>query len=230
MLFVNGLYRGTSDDGKTEVTGYNQQIEVDKDGNQKLTGGTSFTFNDLDLDRAALKSGEMRVTFMSAKTVEAAIKQSGVEDQSALSRWGYTLNESTAGKMDYKTTGPQYGLNWVPVGQMTVINGVGYNDADAGNYLWGYAMGKMGYLSITARLAGHVNAWWDAKRVNGQESGYKSGYGGFWGKTLDRTVQWFENRSWGGDAAADQRAIQNGLNDSGSYWKYKWRTLKKIFQ
>lgn len=98
-----------------------------------------------------------------------------------------------------------------------IINNVGYNGADAGNYLWGFGMGTMGFTSIAARTAAHINAWYSAKESNGE--GSQSSWG---------IVKAFQNRSWGGDSAADQRAIQNGLNDSGSYLKAKSKSIKKL--
>ena len=111
-------------------------------------------------------------------------------------------------------------LGGVPYGKLTIINGTGYNDRDAGNYLWGYSMGMMGYTSLTARTGAEMNAWWSAKLSNPGMASTNS----------NPVMRWFENRSWGGDSAADQRAIQNGLNDSGSYWKAKWKSIKKLWE
>lgn len=100
--------------------------------------------------------------------------------------------------------------------KLTIINGVGYNSRDAGNYAWGYTMGKMGFMSITARLAAHVNDWKSGKQQNR-----------IYSSNPNPVLRWIENRSWTGDSAADQRAIQNGLNDSGSYWKSKLNGFKR---
>ncbi len=217
MLFKNGSYVGMHDDGKEEITGFNQQSTVDKDGNETFTGAQNFSFNDIDVDKEGLKSGDMTLNFMSQSDVDQTIADSGIEGQSVFSRWSYAATESNGSstrgeaKMDYSGS--------VPYNPMTIINGVGYNSADAGNYLWGYAMGKMSYLSLTSRTAAHMNAWWSAKESNGQAS-----------TNSNPVMRWFENRSWGGDASADQRAIQNGLNDSGSYWKAKWKSTKKLWE
>jgi len=218
MLFKNGAYVSTVDNGKEETTGFNQESKVDKDGNETFTGGQSFGFNDLEADQGDLKSGKMTLNFMSQADVDKTVKDSGVEDQSVASRWGYAATESDAtsdrgsGKMDY--------LGSAPIRQLSVINGTGYNDHDTGNYLWGYAMGKMGYMSLTSRTAAHMNAWWSAKLSNPGMASTNS----------NPIVRWFENRSWTGDSAGDQRAIQNGLNDSGSYWKAKWKSVKKLWE
>jgi hypothetical protein len=65
----------------------------------------------------------------------------------------------------------------------------------------------------------NLNAWWSAKQSNHNGS-----------NSENPIIRWFENRSWGGDSSADQRAIQNGLNDSGSYWDAKFRTIKKLWK
>jgi hypothetical protein len=159
----------------------------------------------------------MTLNFLSQDDVSAAIDESGIGDQNVLSRWGYaatesnSLNERGDGNMDY------LGDKRLSYKGLNIINGVGYNVNDAGNYLWGYAMGKMGYTSVAARTAAHMNAWWSAKLSNPGMASTNS----------NPVLRWFENRSWGGDSSADQRAIQNGLNDSGSYWENKVNSFKK---
>lgn len=218
MLFKNGVYVTTVDNGKEEVTGFNQESKVDKDGNETFTGGQSFSFNDLDLDREALVSGDMTLNFISSDDVDGMIDRSGVNNQDAVSRWGYAATESDNGdvrgdgNMDFvKYDEISYGLN--------IINGVGYNAKDAGNYMWGYAMGKMGFHSCVARGAAHFYAWLNGKASNGIVS-----------HSNLPIIRWFENRSWGGDSVADQRAIQNGLNDSGSYWKNENAVRGRLFK
>lgn len=151
----------------------------------------------------------MKLNFIAQDEVESIIKESGVENQSVFSRWTYAANQSNSNdddggeKMDFLAN-PRISFSG-----LNVINGVAYNMNDAGNYLWGFAMGRMGYSSIGARGIAHGYPWWRAKIDNPGMASTNS----------NPVMRWFENRSWGGDAAADQRAIQNGLNDSGSYWK-----------
>jgi len=208
----------TIDNGKTEMTGYNQESTKDENGNKTFTGGQSFSFNDIDVDRSDLtkKNNPMTLSFVSSNRIDNIIDKSGIKDQSVTSRYSYAANESNAsnisgtGKMDYK-------MNFLG-NNLYIINGIGYNMADAGNYVWGYAMGTMGFTSLMARSAAHLNAWWSAKQSNGEGS-----------QNPNSIYRWIENRSWGGDAAADQRAIQNGLNDSGSYFTSKVRSIKRFF-
>lgn len=218
MLFKNGKYISTVDNGKTEITGFNQQSQIDKNGREKFTGSDSFSFNDIELDKSDLMSGKMTLNFLSKNDVSSIIKNSGVEEQSVSSRWSYAsvqsnqLNERGTGRMDY--------LSQVQQGKLTIINGIGYNPNDAGNYLWGYGMGTMGFTSVMSRVAAHLNAWWSAKTSNPGMASTNS----------NPVLRWFENRSWTGDATADQRAIQNGLNDSGTYMKSKKRTFENLWK
>jgi hypothetical protein len=220
LLFKNGVYVGSHDDGKKEVTGFNQRSTINKDGSEEFTGADNFSFNDIELDRKALESGDMTLSFMSQSDVDNIMDASGVKEQDVSSRWGYATRESNgnslngSGKMDYKLY-----LSGNLDETMYVINSVGYNGPDAGNYLWGYGMGTMGFTSAMARSAAHANAWWSAKESNGKRSQNPNAF-----------KRWFENRSWGGDSSADQRAIQNGLNDSGSYWKAKKKSFRKLWK
>lgn len=220
MIFKNGKYFSTEDDGKEEITGYNQRTIVNKNGNEVYTGADSFTFNDIELDRQALEGADMTLSFMTQLEVDGIMDKSGVKEQDVLSRWGYAARESNGGslagtgRMDYKLY-----LSGLYEKTMYVINKVGYNGPDAGNYLWGYGMGIMGFTSAMARTAAHANAWWSAKESNNEGSRNPSVF-----------KKWFKNRSWTGDSSADQRAIQNGLNDSGSYWTAKNKSIKKLWK
>jgi len=75
----------------------------------------------------------------------------------------------------------------------------------------------MGFTSMMSRIGGHVNAWWSAKLS----------HPGMASTNSNLVMRWIENRSWSGDSDADQRAIQNGLNASGSYWMNKKKSFKK---
>jgi len=222
MLFKNGVYVSTIDNGKKETTGFNQQSTIDEDGNETFTGAQNFSFNDLDLDREGLKSGDMKLNFISQEEVSGVMDKSGIGDKNVFSRWGYAITESNSlnkrgdGRMDFLTTNNDK----LSYKRLNIINGIGYNVNDAGNYLWGYSMGTMSFTSIMSRTAAHMNAWWSAKTSNPGMASTNS----------NPIMRWFENRSWSGDAAADQRAIQNGLNDSGSYWKSKKKSIQKIWK
>ena len=81
-------------------------------------------------------------------------------------------------------------------------------------------MGTMGFTGVMAKnIAANLNAWWSAKESNGAANWDPNPF-----------VRFFKNRTWTGDSAADQRAIQRGLNDSGSYWKSKKKSFKNLWQ
>ncbi|GJM64192.1 RHS repeat-associated core domain-containing protein [Persicobacter diffluens] len=212
MLFKNGEYITTIDDGKEEITGFNQ-TSVTTNGKEEFTGGQRFSFNDIQDDKGKLERGDMFLNFVDQDQLDNFVSKSGALEQGVFTRWYYAATQSNAmegeGKMDGSDQFPWQGLS--------IINGVGYNAADAGNYLWGYTMRKMGYTSVMSRTAAHINAWWSAKESNGRGS-----------SNPNKFIRFFENRSWGGDSAGDQRAIQNGINDAGSYWEYKKRSFKKF--
>ncbi|MGN8072347.1 DUF6443 domain-containing protein [Mucilaginibacter sp. 22184] len=219
MMFKNGVYQFTVDNGKKEITGFNQESTIDKDGKETFTGGQSFEFNDIKLDEADLKTGNEKLKILSRSDVENFMKNTDADKQGFFGRWGYALHESNGnnlygkGTLDFRAG---HGINHD--GTMYVINGVGYNGDDAGNYLWGFAMARMGFTSTLTAIASNVNAWWSGKTSNGQGS-----------TSRNSLIRWFENRTWTGDAVADQRAILKGYNDAGGYFKYKWRALKISF-
>ena len=195
MLFKNGAYISTVDNGSDEITGFNQESRTDKDGNEVFTGGQSFGFNDIDLDKESLRKGDLSLSFMSDNEVKSIVNESESSNQNALSAWYHAATESTAGKLDFYT--------YLDDDKLYVIGNKGYNAHDAGNYLWGYAMNKMGFGYLTARAAAHLNAWWSGKESNGESVSF-------------RTHPWYQraylNRTWTGDSHADQRAIQAGYD------------------
>ncbi len=193
MFFENGVYVTTLDDGKEEFTGFNQSIEEDEEGNKTYTGGSSFSFNDIDLDKKDLRSGDVELSFMSSGDVNEMVEESGAGDQNFLSAWAYAATESNAGNLDFYTK--------LSDNKFYIIDGIGYNTHDAGNYLWGNAMAKMGFGEIVSRSGAHLNAWWSGKESNGEA---------VTSLTHNALQRAFVNRTWSGDSKADQRAISAG--------------------
>jgi RHS repeat-associated protein len=146
MYFKDGVYVGTYANGKSETTGFNQNTSKDKNGKEVLGQGQAFSFNDLNSDREKLKSKKMTLDFVSSSDLAEAVNESGIEDQNVLSRGTYAsiesnaLNERGTGKMDMR--------GYLARSPLSIINGVGYNNADAGNYLWGFVMGKWVILNL----------------------------------------------------------------------------------
>ena len=138
MLFKNGTYISTVDNGKSQTTGYNQESTIDKDGNESFTGGQCFSVNDQEVDPQAVRNRVInKVEFVTDVDENNRIDRSGVNENKGV---GYAYSEShDGGKMDY---GYQ-GINtYLDLNKHTfyVRNGVAYNVADYGNYLWGKGM------------------------------------------------------------------------------------------
>src|SRR5258706_16198271 len=73
-----------------------QETTTDENGDEIFSGAQSFSFNDLDLDRKGLTSKKVTLSFMSKKDVDKTVKESGIENQTVLSRWNYALTQSDA--------------------------------------------------------------------------------------------------------------------------------------
>jgi RHS repeat-associated protein len=197
MLFKNGTYVATVDNGKEEITGYNQLSETDKDGNESFTGGYQFGFNDIDTDKDALKSKEMTVELISNDAMESAAN--GANDaRGDENRYTFIYRESrlqhkgSKGKMDFwATSAIMKGDNVLHVARSIAGDAVGYNGSDFGNFMWGMAGRKIGFNLTTLRLGAHYN-----NMMNGEEDNK-------WNKQYEHQIL---------DAAADQRAIRNGYN------------------
>lgn len=69
-----------------------------------------------------------------------------------------------------------------------VVGNTAYNPMDAGNFVWGVAMSKLGFDYATVKVSSEVNAVINGKRQNNQGLGI----------------------TWGGDSPADQKAIAAG--------------------
>jgi len=209
MLFKNGEYVTTVDNGKKEITGFNQESKTDKKGKETFTGGQSFSFNDIDLDKESLTSGEVTLSFLSKNDVKRFVDESGAGNQNFMTAWSYAATESNAGNLDFYTK--------LADDKFYIIGGVGYNTHDAGNYLWGNAMARMGFGQLIPSLGAHINAWWSGKESNGEA-------------VTSHTHNAFEraylNRTWSGDSAADQRAIKAGY-EANTYWQEYFEKMKK---
>jgi RHS repeat-associated protein len=136
MLFKNGVYVATVDNGKEEITGYNQLSTTDKKGNEKFTGGYGFGFNDIETDKAALMSGEMTVELISNDAMEKAANGAN-EARGDESRYSFIYRESrlqhdgSKGKMDFwATSNIMKGDNVLHVARSKAGDAVGYNGSD----------------------------------------------------------------------------------------------------
>ena len=207
VLFKNGSYVSTIDNGKKEITGFNQQSRIGKDGKEIFTGAQSFGFNDYADDMAGIKSGELKLRFVSNDEINSAMVESGVMEQGNRDNaWSYIERESrpkgnegilsdgkSSGKMDYQNI-TQRNYN-----SLNVVDGVAYNNPDYGNFLWGQGGKQLGFSYGTLRAASHVN------------NAFNSG--------SDNPGKQYHVL----DSPGDQRAIRNGYN----YWIRKPRGLHR---
>jgi RHS repeat-associated protein len=200
LLFKNGVYVGSHDDGKKEITGYNQRSTVNEDGTEEFTGADNFSFNDPDADAQAVKNGKItNLEFMSDSKLESMIDASGVKTTVARnSSWNYAYNQGKAtGKMDYGWIGAN--SKELKKNTFYVRENIAYNIGDIGNYIWGRGMAELGIALPTARLGAHVNNMLFGRRQHTNAYDFGDGtYGppGFF------------------DSDGDQRAIVNGYLSS----------------
>lgn len=174
ILFKNGVYVSTVDNGKKEITGFNQQSTIGKDGKETFTGSQSFTFNDYPDDMAGIKSGELKLRFVSHNEITSIITESGVMDpKNVKNAWSYIERESrpignegalsdgkSSGNMDYqKYTQRNYN-------SLNIVEGVAYNNPDYGNFLWAQGGKQLGFSLGTLKTAAHLNNAVNSKSDN----------------------------------------------------------------
>jgi len=148
---------------------------------------------------ADIKSGTLKLRFVSNGEINGAMIESGVMDQgNRHNAWPYLERESrikgdegilsdgkSSGKMDYQNI-TQRNYN-----SLNIIEGVAYNNPDYGNFLWGQGGKQLGFSYGTLKAASHTNNAFNSRSDN------KSG--------LPYHIL---------DSPGDQRAIKNGHN----YW------------
>jgi RHS repeat-associated protein len=208
MLFKNGVYVSIVDNGKKEITGFNQESSTGKDGKETFTGGQSFNFNDYADDMAGIKSGELKLRFVGNDEISEMMVRSGVleqgnrdnattyiERESRPKNRESVLSGKSKGKMDYQN----YTNEYPKYGSLNIVEGIAYNNADYGNFLWGQGGKQLGFSYGTLRTASHIN--------NAFNSGTDN---------PDKPYNVL-------DSPGDQRAIRNGYN----YWMRKPKGLHR---
>ena len=209
MLFKNGTYISTIDNGKKETTGFNQESKTDKSGKETFTGGQSFSFNDIEDDRRGITSGELKLRFAKDAEIQGYMNESGVnntenkdnslsyierESRPINNRGVLTMWKKSSGLMDY----PRF-INRDHWNSLNVVDGIAYNNSDYGQFLWGMGGRNLGFGYETLRKASHLNNAFNSKSDNPN-------------KPYSIT-----------DSPGDQRAIRNGYN----YWTLKPKGLQR---
>jgi RHS repeat-associated protein len=192
-LFKNGVYVSMVDNGKKEITGFNQVSTTGKDGKESFTGGQSFSFNDYPDDMGGIKSGELKLRVVSNDEIKNTLIETGITDETSRdSPWSYMERESrpigdksllsctSTGCMDYQNV-TNKNFN-----SLNIVEGVAYNNADYGNFLWGQAGKQLGFSLNTLTTGAHLN-----NAVNSRRNNPSQPYGFF-------------------DSDGDQRAIKHG--------------------
>lgn len=93
--------------------------------------------------------------------------------------------------------------------RINIADGIGYNDFDANNFLWGNAMKKLGISFALTKISSEANGFWFGKiqnqSLNSEEVNAKITDLGALEFKLARIT-------WLGDSRADQKAIKSGFN------------------
>ena len=166
---TSGIYLGV--DG-LEVNGLWGTIGIFKTtekGNQYWLGDRYFKFNDPKIDIFQLESmkvGDKEITLISDKEINSIMKQTDIHWRWLASRINFAATESGrdergSGKMDYGLK-----LGGKPGGGKNEGNGnfilyessnTSYNAMDAGQFLWGQAMKRLGFDYSSALAGSQIN-------------------------------------------------------------------------
>lgn len=153
-----------------------------------FTPKANFDFNDPTYDVQQLESlqiGEKAIDFLSDEKIDGIMKKSEIKEMSMIERFIFAKNESALGKMDfglkylsdgtYDGNGGRYGIQKTePKGFFIIGGNRAYNVLDAGNFLWGNAMNRLGFDYSTALFGSQYNE--DFQDAKGDQQAIKTGY------------------------------------------------------
>ena|GEM_PF-3220824 len=169
---ADGKYLGLFD---TEVEGVRGVIGsystvTDSEGNEEQVFNTdmNFTFNDPNLDKWQLydmEIGQQGIQIVSDEEINGIMNNAGIKEMNFVSRLYYAGTQSGSdkdfsdgNKMDF---GVQYlgGMPYTEVGGFFIMGDQqkAYNAQDAGNWLWGNSMKRLGFDYSTAEFSSQVN-------------------------------------------------------------------------
>jgi len=155
-----------------------QIVQVDKDSGEEMG---RYDFNDPENDTEAIRDGNItRMKIVNREQVNGAVENSGAPG--ATLSLLYTYNESIAGQLDFAYDPDVSSENTLHVVEEL---GVGYNQKDYGNFVWGAAQKSMHHPLWLSKFGAHVNNAIGGAEQNGMDVG-------FW------------------DSTGDQRAIEAG--------------------
>jgi len=172
----NGIYLGMFDldqQGIRGSMGRNKTYE-DKDGNEQSMFITevNFNFNDPSVDKEQLnlmEVGEQGLQIVTEENINDIMNESNIEAKGFLVRHFFAGTESGSdrdfGKGNEMDFGPKY-LGGQPGGGGNDTQGgfflfgdqrLAYNAMDAGNWLWGQGMKRLGFDYSTAKFVSELN-------------------------------------------------------------------------
>lgn len=143
-----------------------------------------FSFNDptggVDRDQLNnMQPGQKGLTIVSDENVNWIMNTSNIHNMGLFARWDFAFYESAGGRMDFNLnyTLPSQGID--PDGDVKAVDGTGgfmlmgsnlvaYNLNDAGQFIWGYAMKKLGFSYSSAKFGSQsfargFESEWDAE-------------------------------------------------------------------
>ena len=166
------------------IGSYTKQKDVNGKEFQVWQSTNNFSFNDDATDRSQLNSlqvGQKGITVVSDENMNWVMNKSDIKLRSLFKRWDFALSESTNERMDfnYNYTLPSQGLNPKDVNSdvkaLDQVGGfmifgdqkVAFNLNDAGQFMWGQAMGRLGFDYSSAKIGSELFARgfefsWDA--------------------------------------------------------------------
>lgn len=169
---TGGIFLGMDDLDVTGVVGSIGNYKARRDANgkkfQSWESSVNFTFNDLSIDREQLNSlevGQKGITIVSDENINWVMSKSDIKRKSMLSRWYFAASESVTEKMDFNLsyTLPSQGVEPQGGGDVKSVEGFGgfmlfgnhhtaFNLNDAGQFLWGQAMNRLGFDYSNAKI------------------------------------------------------------------------------
>ena len=160
----NGKYKGYREDNRA---GYHGIVE-DKDGNTMQR----FEFNDWKDAYSIMKGYKNEdgytydgIDLEFENKIETMIVESGAANDKGfmgLGKWAFAAKEGVSGgRMDYIQYFASDHYN-----KLSIVDGVAYNLKDAGNFLWGAGMSRLGFDYSSIVIGSEANSLINGRRDN----------------------------------------------------------------
>ncbi len=193
-IFGDTIYRFNTKGEFIDVTNLDEaglwgaigELKQDENGVNYFIGDRYFKFNDSRIDIFKLESldeGDQAITTISDREINSIMKQTDIYWRGIFGRTYFAATESGRdarghGKMDYgvKLGGSPGGGNNDSRGDFYLFesSSTAYNAMDAGNYLWGHAMKRLGFSYSSAKTGSQTNEM--GKDSDADQRAIKSGF------------------------------------------------------